>query len=146
MERQPMQADKNSPEFIDVPVRVRYADTDRMGIVYYGNYPIFFEMGRSEYMRAKGFTYREFEDKGYHLVVVGMEVKYYNTATYDDLLIVKTSISELKSRGLTFHYIVYRDGILIVEGKTKHICVNTNKKPVLIPQYLFDILRDVKTR
>jgi len=141
-----MQADKNSPEFIDVPVRVRYADTDRMGIVYYGNYPIFFEMGRSEYMRAKGFTYREFEDKGYHLVVVGMEVKYYNTATYDDLLIVKTSISELKSRGLTFHYIVYRDGILIVEGKTKHICVNTNKKPVLIPQYLFDILRDVKTR
>jgi acyl-CoA thioester hydrolase len=132
--------------FVDVPVRVRYADTDKMGIVYYGNYPIFFEMGRSEYMREKGFTYREFEDMGYYLVVVGMEVKYYNTAAYDDLLIVKTRISELKSRGLTFHYIIYCDGNLIVEGKTRHVCLNTNKKPVLIPQHLFNVLRDVDAR
>ncbi|HNS15323.1 MAG TPA: thioesterase family protein [Syntrophorhabdaceae bacterium] len=141
-----MRARDHEPGFVDVPVRVRYADTDRMGIVYYGNYPIFFEIGRSEYMREKGFTYREFEESGYHLVVVGMEMKYYNAATYDDLLIVKTRVSELKSRGLTFHYIIYCDGNLIVEGKTRHVCVNTNKKPVLIPQHLFNILRDVNTR
>jgi len=141
-----MHARDRESGFVDVPVRVRYADTDKMGIVYYGNYPIFFEMGRSEYMREKGFTYREFEDMGYYLVVVGMEVQYYNTAAYDDLLIVKTRISELKSRGLTFHYIIYRDGNLIVEGKTRHVCPNTNKQPVLIPQYLFNVLRDVDAR
>jgi acyl-CoA thioester hydrolase len=83
---------------------------------------------------------------GYHLVVVGMEAKYYNSATYDDLLIVKTRISELQSRGLTFHYMIYRDKTLLVEGTTKHLCVNTNKKPVVIPPRLFNILRDAKTK
>jgi acyl-CoA thioester hydrolase len=137
----------NSPQeknsgFVDVPVRVRYADTDQMGVVYYGNYPAFFEVGRSEYMRGKGFTYREFEERGYRLVVVNMEAKYYNSATYDDVINVRTRISELQSRGLTFHYMVYRDTTLIVEGKTKHLCINKDKKPVVIPPYLFDILRD----
>lgn len=128
--------------FVDVPIRVRYADTDQMGVVYYGNYPAFFEVGRSEYMRGKGFTYREFEEMGYRLVVINMEAKYYSSATYDDLINVKTRISELQSRGLTFHYMIYRDKTLIVEGKTKHLCINKDKKPVVIPQYLFNILRD----
>lgn len=131
--------------FIHVPVRVRYADTDRMGIVYYGTYPVYFEIGRSEYMRQKGFTYREFEEQGYHLVVVRMEVKYYNSATYDDHLIVRTRVSELKSRGLTFHYKIYKGDNILVEGKTSHICTNSNKKPVVIPQFLLETLRDVKT-
>lgn len=126
--------------FVHVPVRVRYADTDKMGIVYYGTYPVYFEMGRSEYMRQKGFTYRRLEEMGYHLVVVRMEVKYYNPAQYDDNLIVKTKISEWKSRGLTFHYKIFRDNILIVEGKTMHICTNSSKKPVLIPKELQEIM------
>ena len=142
---------KRSPQkpyevFVDVPLRVRYADTDMMGVVYNGNYSAFFEVGRSEYMRGKGFTYREFEDMGFRLVVVGMEAKYHNSATYDDLLIVKTRISEMQSRGLTFHYKIHKDETLIVEGKTKHLCININKKPVVIPSFLLQILRDVKTR
>ena len=128
---------ENSGEFVDVPVRVRYADTDLMGVVYHGNYPAFFEVGRSEFMRGKGFTYREFEEMGYRLVVVNMEARYHNSATYDDLINVRTRISELQSRGLTFHYMIYRDGTLIVEGKTKHLCINKDKKPVVIPQYLY---------
>jgi acyl-CoA thioester hydrolase len=136
------QARTNDTDFIEVPVRVRYADTDRMGIVYHGTYPIYFEIGRSEFMRKKGFTYREFEDMGYHLVVVGMEVKYYNSATYDDLLTVKTKISELKSRGLTFHYEIYKHGNLVVEGNTKHVCINSSKKTVVIPSQLLKILKD----
>jgi len=128
--------------FIHVPVRVRYADTDRMGIVYYGNYPVYFEIGRSEYMRQKGFTYREFEERGYHLVVVRMEVKYYNPALYDDELTVRTRIAEWRSRGLTFQYKIYRDSEIIVEGKTMHICTNSDKKPVLIPKYLLETLKD----
>ncbi|MCX8023099.1 MAG: acyl-CoA thioesterase [Syntrophorhabdaceae bacterium] len=126
--------------FVDVPIRVRYADTDRMGIVYYGTYPIYFEVGRSEYMRNKGFTYREFEEMGYNLVVVELSIRYHNSALYDDLLMVRTSITDLKSRGLTFNYRIFRDETLIVEGKTKHICVNRDKKPSLIPSGLLQVL------
>jgi acyl-CoA thioester hydrolase len=133
-------------DYVETPVRVRYADTDTMGVVYYGTYPIYFEMGRAEYMRAKGYPYKKFEETGFHLVVVNMEAKYYNTAAYDDLLSVRTSITELKSRGLTFHYEVFRDGALIVEGKTKHICTNSDKKTVVIPPSLFETLKDVKPR
>lgn len=117
-----------------------------MGVVYYGTYPIYFEVGRAEYMRSKGFPYRKFEETGFHLVVVHLEAKYYNTAAYDDLLAVRTSIVELKSRGLTFHYEIFRDGALIVEGKTKHICTNSDKKTVVIPPSLFETLKNVKPR
>ena len=140
MQKQSKQRSEEKGEFVDVPVRVRYADTDMMGVVYHANYPVFFEIGRSEYMRQKGFTYREFETMGYHLVVTGLEAKYYNSATYDDLLTVRTEISELQSRGLTFHYIIYRDKTLLVEGITKHLCTH-NKKPVVIPPHLLNILK-----
>ena len=140
MKKQSKQHPEQNGEFVDVPVRVRYADTDMMGVVYHANYPVFFEIGRSEYMRQKGFTYREFETMGYHLVVTGLEAKYYNSATYDDLLTVRTRISELQSRGLTFHYIIYRDKTLLVEGITKHLCIH-NKKPVVIPAHLLNTLK-----
>ena len=129
---------------VDVPIRVRYADTDKMGVVYYGNYPIFFEVARSEYMREKGFPYRKFEDLGYYLMVVNLEAKYYSNANYDDLIVVKTSMPELRSRGLTFHYAAYKDGTLLVEGSTKHICVNEDKKAVAIPAHLYNILKDAR--
>ena len=134
---------KNRP--VDVPVRVRYADTDKMGIVYYGTYPIYFEIGRSEYMREKGFAYRNLEELGYHLVVVNLEAKYYNSATYDDLLVVRTGISDIKSRGLTFNYEIYREGTLVVSGKTKHICINSEKKTTSIHPHLLKILKDAET-
>ncbi len=132
--------------YVETSIRVRYADTDTMGVVYYGTYPIYFEVGRAEYMRSKGFPYKKFEETGFHLVVVHLEAKYYNTAAYDDLLTVRTSIAELKSRGLIFHYEIFRDGVLIVEGKTKHICTNSDKKTVVIPASLFETLKDVKPR
>jgi len=131
--------------YVDVPVRVRYADTDRMGIVYYGTYPQYFEIGRSEFMRDKGFTYRQFEEMGYHLVVTGIDIKYYNAATYDDLLHVRTSISDVKSRGLTFHYEIFKDGVIIVEGHTKHICVDGGRKPVRIPSDVLEIFKNVSS-
>ncbi len=131
--------------FVETPIRVRYADTDQMGVVYYGNYPAFFEVGRSEYMRQKGYPYRDVEEMGYYFVVVGLEAKYYGNATYDDIVIVKTRVTEVKSRGITFHYVVTRDGTLVVEGSTKHICVNSDKKPVTIPQKVIEIFRDGRT-
>jgi acyl-CoA thioester hydrolase len=133
-------------QWIDVPIRVRYADTDRMGIVYHGFYPMYFETGRTEFMREKGCEYRTFEDMGFHLVVTALEAKYHGTATYDDLLIVKTAVSEVKSRGVTFEYNVFRDGTLVVEGKTRHICINDEKKAIRLPPSLLDFLKDVESR
>jgi acyl-CoA thioester hydrolase len=72
-----------------------------------------------------------------------LQARYYSNATYDDLLVVRTSIAELKSRGITFRYEVFRDGTLIVDGKTRHICTNSDKKTVVIPPSLFEILKDV---
>jgi acyl-CoA thioester hydrolase len=132
--------------YVDVPVRVRYADTDRMGVVYYGNYPAYFEIGRTEYMRARGFSYRSFEEMGYQLVVASMEATYHNSATYDDLLIVKTGVVELKSRLITFHYRIFREETLVVEGSTRHICIDTTRKSVTIPAFLMDLLKDVNNR
>ena len=132
-------------DYVDVPVRVRYADTDRMGVVYYGNYPQFFEMGRTEFMREKGFVYREFEEQGYHLVVTTLEVKYYNSATYDDLLIVRTRVGDVQSRALTFYYTVMKDEVRVVEGKTRHVCVTRDMKPTRFPDALMEVLHNVRS-
>ncbi|MCS7280056.1 MAG: acyl-CoA thioesterase [Desulfobacterota bacterium] len=129
-------------KYIDVPIRVRYADTDRMGIVYYGTYPIYFEIARSEYLRHLGFTYRELEERGYYLVVTELIINYLSSATYDDLLIVRTSVSELKSRSLKFEYIITKDGKDIVRGYTRHVCVDTKRKPVSFPSEFLEILKD----
>lgn len=130
-----------SKKVIDIPVRVKYADTDKFGIVYYGNYAIFFEKARTEYLREKGFTYRELEENGYHLPVVEFYVKYFKPAKYDDLLTVKTFISDLKSRAIVFNYEVFRDREKIVEGKTYHICINGKNKPVALPISFINLLK-----
>ncbi|WP_353684672.1 thioesterase family protein [Thermodesulfovibrio sp. 3907-1M] len=133
----------NSESFIDVPVRVKYADTDNFGIVYYGNYAIFFEKARTEYLRQKGYTYKELENNGYHLPVVEFHVKYYKPATYDDLLIIRTSIESLKSRGIVFRYEVFKEEEKIAEGFTYHICVNSENKPVALPHCFIEILKNL---
>lgn len=132
--------------WVDVPIRVRYADTDRMGIVYHGFYPMYFETGRTEFMREKGLEYRTFEEMGFHLVVTSLEAKYHGTATYDDLLIVKTAVSEVKSRGVTFEYSVFREDSLVVEGRTRHICINDEKKAIRMPSLLLDFLRNAESK
>ncbi len=132
----------NNNGYVDVPLRVRYADTDRMGIVYYGTYPVYFEVGRSEFMREKGFPYKELEEQGYYLVVTGIEIKYYNPALYDDVLSVRTSVSDVQSRGVTFNYTVLRDDVTVVVGKTRHICVTADRKPTRLPEFLVEVLRD----
>lgn len=131
---------------LDVPVRVRYADTDRMGIVYYGTYAQYFEIGRSELMRSKGMAYTSLEEMGFHLVVTSLDVRYYSSATYDDVLTVKVHVAELQSRGITFHYRIEKDGVKVVEGKTRHVCVNSEMKAVRIPPFLSSLFSDVTPR
>jgi acyl-CoA thioester hydrolase len=115
-------------------IRVRYKDTDRMGVVYYGNYLTFFEIGRSEYMRELGFPYAEMEGKGYSLVVTEAAAKYHGNVGYDSLITVKTSITELKRITVRFDYEIFSEGDkLLVTGHTVHACLNSAQKPIRMP-------------
>ncbi|MEJ7712506.1 MAG: thioesterase family protein [Pyrinomonadaceae bacterium] len=102
-------------------VRVRYSETDKMGVVYHANYLIWFEIGRTEYCRARGFSYREMEEnENAYLVVAESYCRYKAPAYYDDELIVRTQITELRRRSLRFGYEIIRasDDHIIAEGET----------------------------
>ena len=111
-------------EWHDTLLRVRYSETDKMGIVYYANYLIWFEIGRTEFCRARGFSYREMEeDDDAFLVVAESYCRYKAPAYYDDELLVRTHITEMRKRSLRFGYEVVRasDGQIIAEGETGHV-------------------------
>ena len=124
---------------VKLDVRVRYAETDRMGVVYYANYLVWFEMGRSEYCRQRGFHYLELEEQGYRLVVSEATCKYRQPALYDDLVTVKTVAHTLQRRGVCFRYQVVRKGSgeTLVEGETKHLCIDDGGKITTIPEPYF---------
>jgi acyl-CoA thioester hydrolase len=111
-------------EYHDVTVRVRYAETDQMGVVYYSNFLIWFEVGRTELMRALGFDYKRMEaEEDCYLVVADAHCRYHHPARYDELLSVRTRILEAKNRMLKFGYEVFRqaDQKLLATGHTIHI-------------------------
>ncbi len=100
-------------------LRVRYAETDQMGFVYYGNYPQFYEVGRAEAMRQLGTTYKDMEEKGVVMPIVDMHLKYIRPARYDDLLTVKTTVPELPASRMHFDYEIYNEeGTLLNKGYT----------------------------
>jgi acyl-CoA thioester hydrolase len=111
----------------DVTIRVRYAETDQMGVVYHSNYLIWFEVGRVELMRALGFDYKlmEIEDDTF-IVVADVHCRYHHPARYDELLTVRTSILEAKNRTLKFGYELLRqnDNKLLATGHTIHVACN----------------------
>ena len=109
-------------------VRVRYAETDKMGIVYYANYLIWFEIGRAEFCRARGFSYSEMEENDdAFLVVAESYCRYKAPAYYDDELLIRTNIPKLRKRSLRFGYEVARlsDGQIIDEGETGHVVTDS---------------------
>lgn len=97
-------------------ITVRYGETDQMGVVYYGNYALYYEQGRTEAIKNLGFSYREMEDNGIIMPVVEMNGKYHKSARYDDVLTVKTIVKELPTRKMTFFSEVYKEEILINSG------------------------------
>src|SRR3954469_18716045 len=111
-------------EWHETVVRVRYSETDKMGVVYHANYLIWFEIGRTEFCRARGFSYREVEENDdAWLVVAESYCRYKAPAYYDDELIVRTHITELRRRSLRFGYEIIRlsDDQIIAEGETGHV-------------------------
>jgi acyl-CoA thioester hydrolase len=124
-------------------IRIRYKDTDRMGVVYYGNYFTFFEIGRSEYMRELGFPYSRLESEGYSLVVTEASAKYHANVGYDSLIRVKTAITELRKVRLRFDYeVISENNVRLVSGHTIHACLNSNQKLVKIPHVMMKIMEE----
>jgi len=114
-----------------------------MGVVYYGNYFTFFEIGRSEYMRELGFPYSRLESEGYSLVVTEAEAKYHANVGYDSLIRVKTAITELRKVRLRFDYeVISENNIRLVTGHTTHACLNSNQKLVKIPPEMMRIMEE----
>jgi acyl-CoA thioester hydrolase len=124
-------------EFHDATIRVRYAETDQMGVVYHANYLIWFEVGRVELMRALGFEYKlmECEDDGF-IVVAEASCRYLSPARYDELLRVRTRISEAGNRIVRYSYELLRDSDdrILATGATTHVICGRDGKPKLLPQ------------
>ncbi|MCC6221220.1 MAG: acyl-CoA thioesterase [Deltaproteobacteria bacterium] len=126
-----------------ITTRVRYQETDQMGIVYYANFLVYFEMGRTEYLREQGLPYFEIEKAEVYFPVVEVSCTYRAPAYYDDVLVIHTSVSEVRGVTIEFCYKVFResDEKLIVEGNTKLACVNSQKRPISIPERIRNVLQ-----
>jgi acyl-CoA thioester hydrolase len=124
-------------EWHETLLRVRYAETDKMGIVHHSNYLIWFEIGRTEFCRARGFSYREMEENdNAFLVVAESYCRYKAPARYDDQVLVRTHITELRRRSLRFGYEIVRvaDGQIIAEGETGHVVTDGNGRVRSFPE------------
>ncbi|MDE2217643.1 MAG: acyl-CoA thioesterase [Planctomycetota bacterium] len=127
----------------EIKTRVRYQETDQMGVVYYANFFIYFEMGRTEYLRNLGLPYSELEKGQIYFPVTEAHCRFRLPAYYDDVLIVQTWVSELKHATVEFSYKVTREGdnSLIAEGSTRLACLNANRKPAPMPEKLRKLLQ-----
>lgn len=121
-------------------LRVRFAETDLMGIVHHSSYLLYFEAGRVEWLRARGVTYADWAAKGVHLPVVEANVVYKSPAKFDDLLTVETELAELRSVSLKFTYRVKRGGELLVSGFTRLACIDAAHALLKIPDEMREVL------
>src|SRR5215831_20235855 len=130
-------------EWHEAYLRVRYSETDKMGVVYHANYLIWFEIGRTEFCRARGFSYRDMEEnENAFLVVAESYCRYKAPAYYDDVLVVRTHITELRRRSLRFGYEIVResDMTVIAEGETGHVVTDGNGRVRSLPQAFAELL------
>lgn len=128
----------------EISLRVRYAETDRMGLLHHANYLVYFEQGRTELLRAAGYSYRDLEDQGYLLVLTRMEVHYRRPARYDDLLLVRTSVVRTTAVRIDHRYEVLREGVLLAEATSTLACVDRDGRPQALPEFLQDRSRETQ--
>ena len=118
-------------------IRVRYAETDQMGVVYHANHLVWFEVGRVEFLRQLGFSYREMEENDQcFIAVVDVRCRYKAPARYDDEVIVRTQLKNVRESLVHFGYELLRvaDGALLAEGETTHVVTDANLKKRAIPE------------
>ncbi len=125
-------------------IRVYYEDTDAGGVVYYSNYLKYFERGRTEYLRDRGFLVAEMARRGTAFPVVHLEINYRAPARQDDLLNIETAVKEIGKSSFTLVHRVLRaiDGKLLVEGKVKLACVGPKRKPKRLPEEIIMALKE----
>jgi acyl-CoA thioester hydrolase len=123
-------------------VRVRYAETDKMGVVYYANYFVWFEVGRCELLRSLGWSYREMETEGIQLPVIQASCEYRQPGRYDDELEIRARGRLMSPARVAFEYDVVRtaDGAVLAHGRTVHAAVGPAGRPVRLPQRVREVL------
>jgi acyl-CoA thioester hydrolase len=120
----------------EIAVRVRYAETDRMGLLHHANYLVYFEAARIELLRQAGGSYKEIEDQGYLLVLTRIEVKYRRPVYFDDVLLVRVTVERTTAVRIDHRYEVLRDGMLVAEGSSTLACVDREGQPQALPEVL----------
>jgi acyl-CoA thioester hydrolase len=130
-----------APPF-SVEFRVRYAETDQMGVVYHAEYLVWCEIGRTEFIRSLGLPYSEMERRGVKLAVADASLRYHAPARYDDLVRVETTLSEVRSRAITFDYLIRHaeSGTRLVTARTLLVSLDRDARPVPLSPELRDLL------
>lgn len=133
-------------DFHQVQIRVRYSETDQMQVVYHGNYAQYFEIGRVEWLRNKGISYKSMEQSGVMLPVVSLTMNYRKPARYDELLTLKTILKNRTSVKIEFNYELYNENLeLLTTGNSILVFVDMKTgKATSPPQYIIDILTNVR--
>jgi len=119
-----------------IEIRVRYTECDPMGVAHHASYPIWFEMGRTELLRASGGNYRELESQGVFLAVVSLAVKYRRPARYDDLLQLTTKLVQAGHVKIEHEYELHREGVSLATGQTTLACLDRDGRPRQLPESL----------
>ena len=130
----------------DYTLRTRYAETDQMGVVYYGNYPQYLELGRVEWLRAIGLTYKEMEAEGIMMPVVSLQIQYKKPALYDELITIRTKLKDLPSTKIEFDYeILNEKGELLSTANTILVFVDAKTfRPVRCREKVLDLIRGAR--
>lgn len=125
-------------------IRVRYGETDQMGVVYHGNYAQYFEIGRTEWLRKLGVTYKQMEEDGVMLPVISLNVKFKKSAYYDDVVKVITKLKKMPTATIEFDYeILNSKNEILTTGNTVLAFIDINKnRPTRCPKYILDKLQD----
>jgi acyl-CoA thioester hydrolase len=130
---------------VETSLRVRYSETDSMGIVYHANYLVWFEIGRTEFCRAAGLPYRAMEESGLWILVTNVECRYRRSARYDDEIRIRTRMPELGSRIVAFAYeILGPQDVLLADGGTRHVFADPTGKPCRAPAKILEGLESFR--
>ena len=121
-------------------LRVRFCETDLMGIVHHATYLVYFEAGRVEWLRRRGITYADWTARGVQVPVASAEVQYRAPSRFDDVLAIETTLSKLRSVSLDYTYRILRDDTLVAEGFTRLACIDMSHKLLRIPEEIRDML------
>ena len=130
--------------YFDYVLRTRYAETDQMGVVYYGNYPQYLELGRVEWLRSIGFTYKAMEEEGVMMPVVSLQIQYKKPALYDELITIRTKLKELPSTKIEFDYEILNErGELLSTANTILVFVDAKTfRPVRCPEQVLKLIEE----